>query len=236
MFDKTPELYDLIYGGFKDYESEAASIARLVAHLAPGASTVLDVACGTGSHVAHLRRSHGLLADGLDIETGFLDLARAKVPEARFWHGDMADFDLGTTFDAVLCLFSAVGYLKDLQRLESAVCRFRKHLSPGGVLILEPWFTPDGWTPGRIYVHCREEESVKVVRMSHSTVEGRISRLVFHYLIGDGSGIEHRTEVHELGLFTQAEMHAALSNAGFRDVEYDPKGLTDRGLYVARAG
>ena len=235
MFDKTPELYDLIYGGFKDYESEAEAIAQLLGRWAPSAKTVLDVACGTGSHIAHLRRSHDLAADGLDIERGFLEVARAKVPEARFWLGDMADFELNTTFDAVLCLFSAVGYVGTLERLRSAVSRFRQHLSPGGVLILEPWFAPDGWTHGRVYMHTREEGDLRVVRMSHSTVEGRISRLEFHYLIGDGSGIEHRTESHELGLFTQAEMLEALERAGFRDVEYDPRGLTDRGLYLARA-
>ena len=234
MFDKTPELYDRIYGSFKDYSAEAADIAGLLGRVAPEARRVLDVACGTGTHVLHLRREHGFEVDGLDIEAGFLELARGKVPEARFWQCDMADFELDTTFDAILCLFSSVGYVREVGRLHDAALRFRQHLDPGGVLILEPWFTPDNWHPGRIYLHTSDEEGLTVVRMSHSTVRGNVSELAFHYLIGTSSGIEHRLEHHALGLFTQEQMVRALEDGGFQDVDYDPEGLTGRGLYVAR--
>jgi hypothetical protein len=47
-------------------------------------------------------------------------------------------------------------------------------------------------------------------------------------------GTRRASEVHELGLFTVAELLEAFRQAGLR-AEYDPKGLTDRGLYVARA-
>jgi dTDP-3-amino-3,6-dideoxy-alpha-D-glucopyranose N,N-dimethyltransferase/dTDP-3-amino-3,4,6-trideoxy-alpha-D-glucopyranose N,N-dimethyltransferase/N-dimethyltransferase len=71
--------------------------------------------------------------------------------------------------------------------------------------------------------------------MSHSTVEGRISRLEFHYLIGSGDGIDHRTEHHELALFETGELVDAFERAGSASVEHDPEGLTGRGLLVARA-
>ena len=60
------------------------------------------------------------------------------------------------------------------------------------------------------------------------------SWMEFHYLVGDLGEIRHLTEVHELGLFTKAEMLQAFDRAGFSEVEYDPDGLTGRGLYVAR--
>ena len=41
-------------------------------------------------------------------------------------------------------------------------------------------------------------------------------------------------EVHELGLFTTAELLQTFRDAGL-DADYDPKGLTDRGLYIAKA-
>ena len=40
-------------------------------------------------------------------------------------------------------------------------------------------------------------------------------------------------EVHELGLFTSSEMIQSFRCVGLA-VKYDPVGLTDRGLYVAR--
>ncbi len=74
----------------------------------------------------------------------------------------------------------------------------------------------------------------KISRVSRSEVRDRISWIEFHYLVGESSEIRHSKEVHELGLFTEAEMMEALREAGFHEVEFDPDGLTGRGLYIAR--
>jgi hypothetical protein len=79
-----------------------------------------------------------------------------------------------------------------------------------------------------------EQDDLKLCRMSLTEVDGRRSRLHFAYLIGTREGIVHKTEVHELGLFTVAEMLQAFAAAGLR-VRHDPEGLYGRGLYVARA-
>ena len=104
---------------------------------------VLDVGCGTGEHARILRAAHGYEVHGLDIEPGFLELARQKVPESRFWAGDMAGFSLGATFDAVICLFSSIGYARGLRELRRSVRRLAAHLDPGGILVLEPWFSEE---------------------------------------------------------------------------------------------
>ena len=234
MFSETPELYDTIYRSFKDYAAEATQIADLLKSVVPGARTLLDVACGTGEHARHLHVTHGYDVSGIDIEPAFVELARQKVPTGRFWQADMTDFDLGTQFDVVVCLFSSIGYLCRLDRVERALRCFRRHLAPGAAVLVEPWFPPEAWNPGRVYVHTAESENLHVVRMSHSSVEGQISKLEFHYLIGTERGIDHRVEHHELGLFTTAEMEAAFKRAGFSSVDYDPQGLTGRGLFVSR--
>jgi len=235
MFSEAPELYDAIYGAFKDYDAEAERVAQLLQEVAPNARQILDVGCGTGEHALRLHSRHGYEVGGLDIEPAFIDLARAKLPSAEFWRGDMADFDLGVQFDAIVCLFSSIGYLTDLSAVERAARCFLKHLSPGGVALVEPWFPPDAWTRGRVYVHTGETSAGHIVRMSHSTVEGRVSRLEFHYLIGTSDGIEHRVEYHDLGLFTAAELRRAFEHAGFASTSHDPEGLTGRGLLVAKS-
>lgn len=234
MFSETPELYDAIYGSFKEYEAEADTIAEVIRRLAPDAESVLDIACGTGSHALHLR-NHGYAVHGVDIEPAFVRIARQKVPDARFSEGDMTTFDLGPRFDVVLCLFSSIGYLHELAAVERALGRFHAHLNPDGVAVVEPWITPEDFTPGRLYVHSVDGER-PVVRMSHSRVEGRLSRLEFQYLVGGPGGIEHRIEHHDLGLFTRDEMLEAFAGAGFEEVEFDPEGPSGRGLYVARPG
>lgn len=234
MFAETPELYDRIYGSFKDYEAEASQIAELLALEIPGARSVLDVGCGTAEHARLLHTRHGYLVAGLDIEPRFIGLARKKLPGADFWTEDMAEFSLGRSFDVILCLFSAIGYVVTLDRLESALRSFRAHVSPGGLVLVEPWFQPAAWSHGRVFVHTAESDDLSVVWMSHSGHDGGRSILDFHYLIGTRDGVEHRTERHELGLFTKEEMEAAFVAAGFDSVEHDPEGLIGRGMYLAR--
>lgn len=233
MFSEAPELYDTIYGAFKDYDAETEHVARLLGKLAPDARSVLDVGCGTGEHAVRLHSRHGYEVGGLDIEPAFIELARKKLPSADFWQGDMADFDLGRRFDAIVCLFSSIGYLTDLTAVEGAARCFARHLAPGGVALVEPWLAPDAWSPGRIFVHTGEIPGGSVVRMSHSTSNGRVSKLEFHYLIGTPNGIDHRVEYHDLGLFTVTELSDAFERAGFGPVGHDPEGLTGRGLLVA---
>ena len=72
---------------------------------------------------------------------------------------------------------------------------------------------------------------LKIVRMSHSGRKGKISTLEFQYLIGTSKGIEHATEIHELGLFTHKDYMDAFKAANL-EVTHDPEGLDGRGLYI----
>ena len=233
MFSKSSEYYDAIYGVFKNYGAESAAIATLVRAVHPGARTILDVACGTGEHVMHLRRAHGFTVDGLDLDPGLLAVARRKVPDAEFFEGDMGAFALHRRYDVVTCLFSSIGYLRTLDRVTAALRCFRDHLTEGGVIIVEPWFAPGILREGPGSTNHGSANGVEVERTSHTRVDGRMSTLTFDYRIRDADGVRTIQEIHELGLFTPAEMLASF-RAAHLDATHDPVGLTDRGLYVAR--
>jgi len=145
----------------------------------------------------------------------------------------MSDFHLSRRYDAVLCLFSSIGYLKTLDRVSRALACFREHLAPGGIIVIEPWRAPGTLDPELVLRHAGEADGVRVSRVSRTEIEGRLSRLLFDYEITDAAGTRRASEIHELGLFTTAEMMQTFQDAGL-EVEHDPKGLTDRGLYVAR--
>jgi hypothetical protein len=108
-----------------------------------------------------------------------------------------------------------------------------RHLVPGGVLVIEPWFTPDAWHAPSVHALFIDKPELKIARVNTSFVEGRLSHFDLHYLIGTPEGTEHFVERHELGLFERDEMQAVLTEAGF-EVTYDPEGLIGRGLFVAR--
>ena len=234
MFSESVELYDTIYSEFKDFEAEAAQVATLLREKCPTAKRLLDVGCGTGRHAAALVAEHGFQVDGLDIESGFLEIARKRCPTGKFFRGDMASFDLGSTYEAVLCLFSSIGYVRTLERLTLAARSIRRHVAPGGVAIIEPWFTPGIFREGAVHMTIVDREDLKISRVNRTEVRGRISWMEFQYLVADPQEIRHLKEVHELGLFSEEEMLEALEAGGFHKVEFDPKGLTGRGLYLAR--
>jgi SAM-dependent methyltransferase len=232
MFDSSAEYYDLLYSTFKDYAAETAAIAALLRRLTPDCRTVLDVACGTGEHANRLA-ALGFEVDGLDLNPTFVTIARAKHPAGRFFVADMTDFHAMRRYDAVICLFSSIGYVRACDRLEAALRCFREHLAPGGVIVVEPWFPPGVLDTTRVFRNSAEAAGVRIERTAHNEIVGGISRLHFEYDITDAAGTRHMSEVHELGLFTTAEMTDAFRRAGL-DVEHDPKGLTDRGLFIAR--
>jgi SAM-dependent methyltransferase len=231
MFSASAEFYDLIYSRFKDYRAEAERLAALIRDRT-GSVALLDVACGTGEH-ARCLGALGFTVDGVDLQADFVHIAQAKNPGGRFEQQDMVELSLGRTYGAVLCLFSAIGYVRTETRLREAMQRFAAHTEPAGLVIVEPWFEPGQMEDGYVSMQVAETERVKLCRMSVTTVKADISRLAFEYLIGRPGRLEHRSEVHELGLFTREQMTRALEEAGLA-VEYDPVGLEGRGLYLAR--
>jgi SAM-dependent methyltransferase len=233
MFSESAELYDLIYASFKDYPAEATELAATIRRLHPRARTVLDVACGTGEHARLLAEEHGFEVDGLDLDPAFVRIARGKLRNGSVYEADMTSFDLPRRYDVILCLFSAIGYVRTLENVRRTLDRFRVHLADDGIVLVEPWLTPDVFQPGRVHVTTVESEALSVVRMAHGEVDGRVSRLRFEYLIGRRSGIEHAVEIHELGLFTTDEMLDGFDRAGLR-AAHDPKGPTGRGLFLGR--
>ena len=180
MFTKSARFYDAIYA-FKDYAAEAAKIDALIQERKPDARTLLDVACGTGLHLQHLRTRYEV--EGLDLDRELLAIAAERLPDVPFHQGDMLDFDLGRRFDVVLCLFSSIGYAGTTERLNRAVKSMAGHLQPGGLLVVEPWFAPDAWEDGFVDAVFVDEPGLKLARMSISGREGRLSRVDLHYLV-----------------------------------------------------
>lgn len=231
LYARHAQYYDAIYAAQgKDYSAEARKIHDLIAANALTAgNALLDVGCGTGGHIAHLHEWYA--CEGLDVDTHMLGVARQRFPEVVFHHGDMAAFDLGKQYCAVICLFGAVGYTQTVERLRMAIACMAAHLLPGGVLIVEPWFAPDKWNVGTTHVTLVEQPDFKLARMGISTRRDDVAVIDFHFLVGSAQGIEHFTERHELGLFTREQYLDAFAQAGLR-TQVDEEGVNRRGLYV----
>jgi ubiquinone/menaquinone biosynthesis C-methylase UbiE len=230
MFLKTAQLYDLFYGS-KDYAAETQELhAFIKKHKRSQGNQLLDVACGTGRHAQFLKRLYKV--EGLDLDGGLLELARERHPDLEFHEASMIDFDIDHEFDVIACLFSSIGYVKTIDNLNKAINNMSKHLVPGGVLLVEPWFGTDAYFPGMAHASFIDQPGLKACRMNVSRIEDGMSVLEFHYLVAqENDDVHHFRERHELGLFSKEEHIQAFRNSGLR-VSYDDHGLTGRGLCI----
>jgi SAM-dependent methyltransferase len=230
MFSESADLYDTIYTQLKNYRDEAEKVTAWIKKLRPNARSVLDVACGTGEHDRFLRTDFRV--DGIDLNPEFIRTAKSKNPGGDYRVADMISFDLQKRYDILVCLFSSIGYVQTTENLHSTLTCFRRHLNDDGLLLVEPWFTPEAWNKGVLHMTTVDDAQLKVCRMSISdAIDSRLSLFTFHYLVGTPKGVVHFTEDHKLGLFTFEEMKAAFAATRFT-VQYDGQGM-GRGLYIA---
>jgi SAM-dependent methyltransferase len=229
VFTKSVRFYDAIYS-WKDYARESERLQLLLErHAQRSIRTLLDVVCGTGQHLAYLKRHYTV--EGLDLDPEMLTVARERCPDVSFNSGDMRVFDLGRRFDAVVCLFSSIAYCRSPAELAQAIGRMATHTNPGGLVIVEPFLPPEKFKPGHLGAVFVDRPDLKIARINTSAVEDHTAVMVFHYLIGSAGDVQHFTERHAMSLFSDQHYLDAFARAGLR-ATYDSDGLMGRGLYI----
>jgi ubiquinone/menaquinone biosynthesis C-methylase UbiE len=198
----------------EETEAEALGAAR-AAGVEPGAA-VLDCPCGFGRHSIVLARA-GYRVTGSDRSQVLLDEARRQAgdTELELVRADYRELPFeDASFDAVLNLFTALGYLGkkgDIQALRE----FRRVLKPGGRLLVETMqrdrlariYQPRGWDslPDGLLVEERDFDMVE------SVTRGR-----FIHIRDSG---ERREFPYTIRLYTVTELVEMAREAGFESVE-----------------
>jgi len=228
---RRPDLYDAIYS-YRDYERESAILREIIEkNKKSSGNRLLDIACGTAHHLEFLQKDFECV--GLDKSPHLLKMAEKRYPKCKFVEADMMFFELGYWFDVVICLFSAIGYTKNLEMLKSTVSRFFTHTAPGGVVIIEPWLFPSRFVEGHMSLDTVDRPNYKVSRMSASHRAGDVCVLTYYFTVGRSGKVETWENRSELALFTELDYMEAMRQAGF-EVEFDPVGLWSRGLLIGR--
>ncbi len=232
-YERSARAYDLIQQWrSRDYGAHADQLTATIRERNPAATSLLDVACGTGLHLLNFRRHFSDLT-GVDISEAMISRAGAVVPDVPMTLADMRSFDLGRSFGAVTCLSSSIGYLLSVEEVTLAVANMARHLEPGGVLVVEPWIHPDQWRLGHRVAEAGNGDGLAVARVSVNGREGHISTFDLHWTIASADGIDHFVEHHRMGLYSVEEYQSAFAAAGL-SVEHDATGLQGRGLFIGR--
>jgi len=231
QFNELAKYYDVI-NDRKDYRAESARLRALASRFGGrGRKSWLDVGCGTGRHLDHLRRTHPVV--GLDASREMLRLARRRLPGVRLVLGDMRSFRLDERFDVVSCLYGAIGHLATGSDVRRAFRNFARHLTPDGVVLVEPWVDRSAWRSGWIDLRTHRGPDLTVVRCGFSSRRRDRWVLRWHFLIGErGRPILH-LEVTDTGLLARrATLLSWMREAGLES-RFVSRGLTPgRGILV----
>jgi len=232
LYGEMAKYYDQIYH-WKDYRSEVIKINSLIKrYKRSSGKSLLDVACGTGKHISYLRKNFDCV--GVDVSNQMLAVARRNVRGVRFARGDMVDFDLGTQFDVVLCLFSSIGHLKTRAEVGKAVANFARHMKEGGVLIIEPWIRKSEWNDKTVHMQKYDSVSLKIARVNFGRREGDFSVIDERYLIGEGGrGITYVRDRLRTRFFEPGPTLKAMRKAGLVPKFTEDSLMPGRGLIIA---
>jgi ubiquinone/menaquinone biosynthesis C-methylase UbiE len=217
------ELYDLFYGA-KPYAAEVSHLHGLLQKFSgQPVRRVLDIACGTGSHAIELARL-GYEVAGSDISEDMLAHAREKAQSAdsqvRFERQDMRDLNVAAKpFDAVLCLFDAIGHVQTTAAIKQTFHAVHRHLGQDGLFILEFWHAAA--MAGRhdpLRVRRFATESGEILRLSNTTVDLAVQCATVEHAIYDlRSDGTYQTAVERQvnRFFSLPEMSELLDDGGF---------------------
>ena len=96
-------------------------------------ASVLDAGCGTGRVGIELA-SRGIEVVGTDFDADMLSYARKKAPSIAWHHANLANLDLGRTFDVVVLAGNVIPYVEPDDRA-AAVAGAARHVAAAGHLI-----------------------------------------------------------------------------------------------------
>lgn len=174
---------------------------------------LLDVACGTGQHLMHLRDHADV--EGADHSGAMLNVAARRLPGVPLHLQSMERLDLPGDYDVITCLLSGIAYPLGDTRLHMALRRMKWHLRPHGVLVVEP-----GPSPASVE---RLDDAPLLFEAQGMLVERRTrwqqvrDELVLYHEFRVSTG-GRRLVLHELHEITLRDLNAhreAMERAGF---------------------
>ncbi len=138
-YAKLAKIYDRVMSHVK-YDEWAEYISSIFQYFGIKVSSILELACGTGTFSTFLH-SYGYNITGMDISPAMLGMAADKFKEKgmplRLFAADMTSLPLKTEFDAVLCLYDSINYLRQPAVLRKTIEEISTVTKSGGFFIFD---------------------------------------------------------------------------------------------------
>lgn len=230
FYSRLAKYYDTMYE-FIDYEKNVADLHAIIQkYKKSSGNRLLDVACGTGTHISYLK--HMYQTTGYDISAEMLEVARSKCSDIEFIQGNMITMMLDRKFDVIICLFGSIGYLTNRNNLEKAIQAFSNHVVTGGLLVIEPIFTAETYRDKSANILCLDLPEIKIARTNVTRRDGDIAYLDFHFLVStQENGTEHFIDPSPMSVFSRSTYLQLMEESGFSASFIEP-GLSKEGLFI----
>ncbi len=254
-YDVTAEFYDSV-----TFYANRPDVGFFIEEAQAAAGPVLELGCGTGRVLIPTARA-GVDITGLDFSRRMLDVCRTRLAQepaetrsrAHLVQGDMRCFAFPLPFDLITMPFRPFQHLTTVEEQLACLACVRRHLSPGGRLILDifnPWLemlvaddvgvetsegppftTPDGRTVERRFRFVSKDRA------------GQVNRIELIYYVTHPDGRQERL-VHSFAFryLFRFEAEHLLARAGlkveqlFGGYDRSPFGVTYPGelIFIAR--
>ena len=226
-----PRLYDLVFpdaGG--NIERMCREAFRRYLPVAP--ASALDIACGTGGHLAVLAETIPECW-GVDLLETNVAYARSTRPQLHIVQGDMRRVRLGRVFDLVTSFGNALSYALTDADLADTIDTYAAHSHAGTLLILDvlnarSYLDADGFTEridGRV-----DTPEFKATSVSMHSLD-RAARILRRTRVWQITGRPSVEDYAEYRLVYPDELARQLEAAGFERIElYDNRDLRPSNL------
>ena len=143
------QFYDI---AVPDWSGEIDFYRAMAAGVNEKKGSILEVGCGTGRVTLQLAQT-GIRVVGMDLSPSMLAAARQKswnLPNLRWVEADMQAFELGECFDLILIPGHSFQFMLTSADQFACLTCIRKHLVPGGKLVVHLDHQDLGWLGGLV--------------------------------------------------------------------------------------
>ena len=204
------------------YERRTDFLEKLFRRSRIPVTTVLDLACGTGS-VTALLTARGYEMIAVDASPEMLMQAREKMQgidgiPPLFLCQSMPKLDLYGTVDAAVCCLDSFNYLTDPRDLRRTLARLRLFIAPGGVLIFDV-HAPEHLQSldGQVFLDETDDFYCIWRGIYHPRSQILDYRLDLFRLLANGTW-QRETEEHRERAYSAQQLRTWLEEAGFTDI------------------
>jgi ubiquinone/menaquinone biosynthesis C-methylase UbiE len=197
---------------------EQALAAASLADVEPGAD-VLDCPCGFGRHATVLAEA-GYRVTGLDrseVQLAEAERRRGDAEWPKLVRGDYRELPFeDASFDAVLCLFSSLGYLARDEDV-GVLRELRRVLRPGGALVVETAHR-DGFARSTVAPRTWDRLPDGSLYLEERTADWAAGTIATYRLVvtPEGERIERPYVLH---VYSAKEWLELLREAGYEEIE-----------------